>query len=152
MKLILKRNNSINTTIKRIREKENFTMKKTLLLLGILTTMFIGARAFAACPCTDPCPAQPCCPTATCPTQPCCPAAACPCQTTCGCPCCDDATCAPKCKCTWWKIFEDKTCCYKCNNECSSCLSAKRAHWWKFWTDRCVVKNVKCDKCNKCCD
>lgn len=130
-------------------------MKKTLLLLGILTTMFIGAQAFAACPCATPCsspcatpcPAAPCCDTCT----PACPTTCCdPCAKPCCGPCCDNGTCRPKCKCTWWKIFEDKTCCYKCNNECDSCLTAKRAHWWKFWTDRCVVKNVKCDDCCKC--
>lgn len=120
-------------------------MKKMLLLWGILTTMFIGAQAFAACPCSNPCPCQ--CPVVE---TPCCPAA----------PCCDPCpskleTCMvkqPKCKCTWWKIFEDKTCCYKCNNECNTCCSAKRAHWYKFWTDRCVVKNVQCDNCKCPCD
>jgi len=128
-------------------------MKKTLLLLGILTTMFVGAQAFAACPCTNPCPS---CST-PCPAAPCeaaCPAPACPVTVECPTQCCDPGMCPPKCKCTWWKIFENKTCCYKCNNDCDSCLSAKRAHWYKFWTDRCVVANKKCDKCkcNKCCD
>lgn len=108
-------------------------MKKTLVLFGILTAMFIGTQSFAACPCNscDPC-ATPCCPAA-------------PCDCGCPAPCETCMVKQPKCKCTWWKIFEDKTCCYKCNNECDSCCSAKRAHWYKFWTDRCVVKNVKCD-------
>ena len=131
-------------------------MKKTLLLLGILTTMFIGAQAFAACPCTNPCPCAPAMTPCPCPAAPCAtPCAATPCAPACdcGCPsCCDNGACRPKCKCTWWKIFEDKTCCYKCNNECDSCLSAKRAHWYKFWTDRCVVKNVKCNDCKCPCD
>lgn len=120
-------------------------MKKTLVLLGILTTMFIGAKSFAACPCANPCPTAcpTVCPAATCPTTDC----------TCPAPCCDTCTTCqrPKCKCTWWKIFEDKTCCYKCNNECNSCYSAKRAHWYKFWTDRCVVPNVKCNGCGCAC-
>lgn len=123
-------------------------MKKTLVAVFTLVALAIGIKAsFAACPC-NPCP-QPCNPCAqSCdpcakPEPCCCPAAPC-------CENCDPGVCRPKCKCTWWKIFEDKTCCYKCNNECDSCLSAKRAHWWKFWTDRCVVKNVKCDGCNKC--
>lgn len=122
-------------------------MKKTLLLLGILTTMFIGAQAFAACPCANPCPCAPA--MTTCPATPCCdpcPAACCPT------PCETCMVKQPKCKCTWWKIFEDKSCCYKCNNECDTCCSAKRAHWYKFWTDRCVVKNVKCDNCKCPCD
>lgn len=131
-------------------------MKRTLVALFTLVTMAVGIQvAQAACPCANPCPA-PCAPS-------CAPACS-PCVTPC-CPACPVATCdpceqpcetcmvkKPKCKCTWWKIFEDKTCCYKCNNECNTCCSAKRAHWYKFWTDRCVVKNVQCDKCNKCCD
>lgn len=131
-------------------------MKKTLVALFTLVALAVGVQVTqAACPCQDPCPscgsaapcnapcATPCpCPTAT----PCCPTTCCPAC----CPTCDSGICRPKCKCTWWKIFEDKTCCYKCNNECNSCLSAKRAHWYKFWTDRCVVKNVQCDGCNKC--
>lgn len=96
-------------------------MKKTLLLLGLATTMFIGAQSFAACPCPDNCETN-CCP------------------------------CKPKCECTWWKIFEDKSKCYRCNNECDGCLSAKRAHWYKFWTDRCVVSNVNCEDCCKKCN
>lgn len=128
-------------------------MKKTLVLLGLLTTMFIGSQSFAACPCNScasPC-ASPCaapCATPCCPTT-CCPAAPCNC---CDCPCETCMVKQPKCKCTWWKIFEDKTCCYKCNNECDSCCSAKRAHWYKFWTDRCVVKNVKCNSCGNACN
>ncbi|MFA7658834.1 MAG: hypothetical protein WCY19_05315 [Candidatus Gastranaerophilaceae bacterium] len=120
-------------------------MKKTLVALFTLVALAIGIQmTFAACPCTNPCP-SPC---AAAPCNPC--ATPAPCQTydSCDNNCCDNGNCRPKCKCTWWKIFEDKTCCYKCNNECNSCLSAKRAHWYKFWTDRCVVKNNKCDcKC-----
>lgn len=112
-----------------IRKKENCIMKKTLVALFTLVALSIGIQAFAAC--CDPC------------AKPCDPCPACPCA-----PCND---CVPKCKCTWWKIFEDKTCCYKCNNECDSCFSAKRAHWYKFWTDRCVVPNVKCDDCGCPC-
>lgn len=143
-------------------------MKKTLVGLFTLVALAIGIQAsFAACPCAKPC--DSCCPAAPCATpcatpccdpcaQSCCPASPCSksdcgCKCGCGCPCCcDDGACAPKCKCTWWKIFEDKTKCYKCNNECCSCLSAKRAHWYKFWTDRCVVKNVRCDDCNCPCN
>lgn len=127
-------------------------MKKTLVALFTLVALAIGIQAsHAACPCATPCDpcmkqCDPCCPAAPCAT----PTPSCKC----GCPCCcDNGTCRPKCKCTWWKIFEDKTECYKCNNACPTCLSAKRAHWYKFWTDRCVVKNVRCDDCNKCpCD
>ncbi len=121
-------------------------MKKTLVALFTLVALAVGIQiASAACPCENTCPAP-------CASNPCCPAAeACPT------PCCPSTceTCMvkkPKCKCTWWKIFEDKTCCYKCNNDCNACCSAKRAHWYKFWTDRCVVKNVQCDDCKKCCD
>jgi len=126
-------------------------MRKTLVGLFTLVALAVGIQVtHAACPCADPCP---------------CPVVA-PCQTPCA-PACD--TCCPAApvssdpcacvkgpckKCTWWKIFEDKTCCYKTNAECDSCFSAKRAHWYKFWTDRCVVKNTKCaDKCScGCCD
>lgn len=122
-------------------------MKKTLVALFTLVALAIGIQVTqAACPCQDPCPSctkscEPC-------AQSCCPAAPCDC----GCPSEACMVKQPKCKCTWWKIFEDKTCCYKCNNECDTCCSAKRAHWYKFWTDRCVVKNVKCkDCCDPCC-
>ena len=123
-------------------------MKKTLVALFTLVALSIGIQAsFAACPCSSPC--NSCSQAAPCVT-PCDPCPATPCD--CGCPA-PPETCLvkqPKCKCTWWKIFEDKSACYKCNNECDTCCSAKRAHWYKFWTDRCVVKNVKCDNCNKC--
>lgn len=116
-------------------------MKKTLLALFTLVALAISIQASqAACPCSNPCPA-PCDP---CAAAPACTPQAC-CSPSCGC-----NSCCKK-KCTWWKIFEDKTCCYKCNNECDSCFSAKRAHWWKFWTDRCVVRNVKCDDCGNPC-
>lgn len=129
-------------------------MKKTLVLLGILTTMFIGAKSFAACPCANPCP-TPCAPACATPcATPCCPTVcpAAPCDCGCQNPCETCMVKQPKCKCTWWKIFEDKTCCYKCNNDCPTCCSAKRAHWYKFWTDRCVVKNVKCNNCGNACN
>lgn len=52
-------------------------MKKTLVALGILTTLLIGAQtSFAACPCETPCP--------------------CPCEATTPCPCpptCNDGCC-----------------------------------------------------------
>lgn len=141
-------------------------MKKTLVGLFTLVALAIGIQAsFAACPCSSPCntcspcaaPCNTCSPCATpCATpcntcaQPCCPAASCDCG--CPTPCETCMVKQPKCKCTWWKIFEDKTCCYKCNNECDTCCSAKRAHWYKFWTDRCVVKNVRCNDCNCPCN
>lgn len=93
-------------------KKEKFIMKKMLVALGILTTMFVGTQSFAACcssfcPCQSPCasacpcslPApcacpcqkaiEPCCPVA----KPCCPAVspACPCPT--AVPCCPAAPC-----------------------------------------------------------
>lgn len=116
-------------------------MKKTLVALFTLVALGLSIQASKAdCGCqSDPC-VKPCCPAAPC-AQPC----------DCGCPCETCMVKQPKCKCTWWKIFEDKTCCYKCNNECDTCCSAKRAHWYKFWTDRCVVKNVRCNNCDPCC-
>lgn len=140
-------------------------MKKTLVGLFTLVALAIGIQAsFAACPCSSSCnscsQAAPCntcnqcatpcatpCNTCNQCAQPCCPAASCDCT-----PCETCMVKQPKCKCTWWKIFEDKTCCYKCNNECDTCCSAKRAHWYKFWTDRCVVKNVRCNDCNCPCN
>lgn len=118
-------------------------MKKTLVGLFALVALAIGIQVTqAACPCQNPCPA-PCTQSeATCPA-PCetaCPAAPCNCN-----PC--DTGCRKKC--TWWKIFEDKTCCDKCNNQCPGGCTAKRAHWYAFWTDRCVVSTPKCEKC-KC--
>lgn len=113
-------------------------MKKTLVMFGILTAMLIGVQTFAACPCSSgysnyasysfaaPCPcscpiAKPCCPV----VQPCCPA--CPvtsCCQSCN-SCCNDCcnSCCKK-KCSWWKIFENKNCCTKCdccNNNCNRC-------------------------------
>lgn len=141
----------INQNVDRmiVQEKENFIMKKTLLGLFTLVALALSIQVSqAACSCNS-C-ATPCCT----------PCAAAPCTTapSCGCGCnkCSDSCCGACCnackkKCTWWKIFEDKTCCYKCNNECDSCYSAKRAHWYKFWTDRCVVRNVKCDDCGNPC-
>lgn len=38
-----------------------------------------------------------------------------PCQSNCGCNnCCRE-------KCSWWKIFQNKNCCYKCNKCCDCC-------------------------------
>ena len=134
-------------------------MKKTLIALGILTTLLINAQtSLAACPCENPCPcpvAAPCCPIVT----PCCPAApvACPCQTACAPAYAKDNS--GKCKCKWYKIFQNKCCCDKPTN-CGCGFTAKRCHWYKFWEDRCLVKNSakcdcdnnNCDKCNDCCD
>lgn len=137
-------------------KKGEYIMKKTLIALGILTTLLIGAQtSFAACPCENPCP----CPVATpcpCPATP----VVCPCQQNC------EASCVKnnsgKCKCRWYKIFEDKCCCDKPTN-CKCGVTARRCHWYKFWEDKCVIKNsVKCDcddncgcnkcGCDKCCD
>ena len=122
-------------------------MKKTLVGLFTLVALAIGIQAsFATCPCSAPSASY---------ATPCNPCPATPCVTPCDpCPAPPEACLVqqPKCKCTWWKIFEDKTKCYKYNNECDTCCSAKRAHWYKFWTDRCVVKNVKQDKCNDPCN
>ena len=137
----------------RDREKENFIMKKTLVALGMLTTLLISAQtSWAACPCSNPCPvvapcAIPCAPVMA-PCQPACPVV-CPAA-----PCVPEGCklCTPKCKCSWWKIFQDKTCCNKTTN-CKCGLVAKRAHWYAFWTDRCVVKQGPncCDDCNDNC-
>ena len=121
-------------------------MKKTLIALGILTTLLIGAQtSFAACPCENPCPS---CPVIT----PCCPAAPVVCPTNC------ETVYAKnncgKCKCKWYKIFQNKCCCDK-PTSCGCGATAKRCHWYKFWEDRCIVKNsVTCDCCDKCnsCD
>ena len=120
-------------------------MKKTLVAFGLLTTLLIGAQtSWAACPCQNPCPAS--CPVAVPVIVPCSPA--CPVAT------CDPGSCklcTPKCKCTWWKIFQDKTCCNK-TTKCGCGLVAKRAHWYAFWTDRCIVKQgPKCGDCNDNC-
>ena len=125
-------------------------MKKTLVAFGLLTTLLIGAQTtWAACPCSNPCPTQ--CPIVT-PCQPACPVV-CP-AAPCPPPACN--LCTPKCKCKWYKIFQDKTDCDK-PNKCGCGLAAKRAHWYKFWEDRCIVKqsakadcNDKCNKCNDC--
>lgn len=110
-------------------------MKKTLVALGTLLVLMIGTQStFAACPCSNPCPcnlAAPC--AAPCPCQkvvPCCPACpiaspcpACPCDCGCGCNnCCRE-------KCSWWKFWQNKNCCYKCNDCCD-----------------------KCNKCDDCCN
>ena len=117
-------------------------MKKTLVSLFTLVALAVSIQVASAGPCPDPC--NPCAQQAPC-------ACPCPCPAAPACdPCCNIPD--PQCKCTWWKIFENKCCCYKSNNDCNSCYSAKRCHWWKFWTDRCVVKNNQCNKCNSCCD
>lgn len=128
-------------------------MKKTLVALFTLVALSIGVQSFAACPCENPCPcpvAQPCCPV----VQPCCPAApvaepCCPCQPSCNC-CGDDCGTACKKKCSWWKIFEDKCCCVKCNSGCPGCGIAKRCHWWQIWKDRCVLPAPKGNNCGCC--
>ena len=85
-------------------------MKKSLVLAGLLTTMFIGSQAFAACPCSShlysyqavsPCPCQkiiqPCCPAVTpcpCPVaSPCATGFASPCAAPCPCPMADPCPC-----------------------------------------------------------
>lgn len=142
----------------KLREiKKEIFMKKALLLLGIFATMLVAAQtSFAACPCA--CPAAPCDPCLA--TPPCATACPAPCVVSpaCPAPCCDNCnTCCNngKCKCTWWKIFENKCCCNKCNPNCKCGCSAKRCYWWKFWEDRCCVQNGTncnpcCDKCNSC--
>lgn len=115
-------------------------MKKMLVLLGLLTTMFIGSQSFAACPCSGAfttysyIPACPCHQV----VKPCCqealPCPACPVANSCcdSCnSCCDSCGCGCRKKCSWWKFWENKDCCYKCN-KCDCC--------------------DKCDKCNDCCD
>lgn len=112
-------------------------MKKTLVALFTLIGLALSIQVTqAACPCASPCPvAAPCCP-ATPVATPCCPTVTCdPCAKSC------DPCCKPKCKCTWWKIFENKCCCAKCNGSCNCPNTAKRCYWWKFWEDRCVVPN-----------
>lgn len=105
-------------------------MKKTLVTLGTLLALAFGVQTFAACPCADPCPC-PACPVAA----PCCrevlPCPACPindpCPSNCANPCaCDNYS--HKEKCSWWKFWQNKNCCYKC--------------------DKCN----HCNKCNSCCD
>jgi len=123
-------------------------MKKTLVGLFTLVALAVGIQASqAACPCQNPCPS--CSPAAPCCSTPCDPCDQCA-QAT---PCCP-TTCNTGCrkKCTWWKIFEDKTCCDKCSNQCAGGCTAKRAHWYAFWTDRCVVSTPKCNKCDPCCN
>lgn len=117
-------------------------MKKTLVTLFTLVAMSIGVQAsFAApCPCSQaigPC-CHPVCPAAACPcpacpvAQPCCdpcaaPCPACPCQSSCG-SCCNNYNnfsdnCGCGCcrkKCSWWKFWENKNCCDRCDN-CNSC-------------------------------
>lgn len=120
-------------------------MKKTLVLLGLLTTMFIGTQSFAACPCqraySSPMVA-PCCQTAL----PCCPAKACPapcCQTAMPCPACPIA--APCCN----SCNSCNSCCNNncgCGCGCNNCCR-KKCSWWKFWENKCC-----CDKCDSCCD
>ena len=133
-------------------------MRKTLVALFTLVALAVGIQVTqAACPCTNPCPVVAPCQTPCAPAcdVPCCPAApvadCCPAAPTDPCACIK----GPCKKCTWWKIFEDKCCCYKTNADCDNCFSAKRCHWYKFWTDRCVVKNVKCGTkcgCDDCCN
>ena len=101
-------------------------MKKTLLMLGALCLLAIGTPSFAACPCADPCcpviaPCAPACPVvspcvtpAPCYAQP--TGFACPCN-----PCYDNCNrCNDGCreKCSWWKFWQNKNCCDKCDNCC----------------------------------
>jgi len=126
------------------KKKENLIMKKTLVALGILTTLLIGTQSsFAACPCRQtacPCPiAAPCATPCACPVvSPACPCTAAPCCSSfatgyaapCGCNSCSNNRCKEKC--SWWKIFQNKNCCTKCN--------------------KCDDNCNKCNKCDDCCD
>lgn len=112
-------------------------MKKTLIALFTMVALAFGAQVSqAACPCHSvapccptvkmlpcPCPAAvaPCCPIAApCPAcpikQPCCHNNSCnDCDCGCGCNnCCKE-------KCSWWKFWQNKNCCYKCNKCCDCC-------------------------------
>lgn len=118
-------------------------MKKMLIALGILTTMFIGSQSFAACGCCNthsyiypaatPCPCQsivqPCCPVAT----------ACPCAQPTGfaCPCDTNNNYG-------YNYNNNNNC--GCNNN-NNCCCREKCSWWKFWQN----KNC-CDKCDSCCD
>lgn len=114
-------------------------MKKILVLLGIVSTMFIGTQSFAACHYASPssCPAAPCCKQ----IQPCCPACpvVSPCVKSCNpcgcasgyaCPisscnsCCNSCNSCNNCcreKCSWWKFWQNKNCCYRCDDCCGGC-------------------------------
>lgn len=118
-------------------KEEKFIMKKMLVALGILTTMLISTQnSFAACPCENPCPA-PCAVANPCP----CPVATpCPCPLAAPCPCvspaCPIATpCCPD------------TCCDSC---CDPCGCKEKCRWWKFWQNKNCCE--KCNKCDRCCD
>ncbi|HNW26690.1 MAG TPA: hypothetical protein PLG15_03965 [Candidatus Gastranaerophilaceae bacterium] len=105
-------------------------MKKMLVSLFAIVALAIGSQTtFAACPCSNPCPAcpviAPCCSTAM-------PCPACPVLDPCSCghqsccnSCCDSCnSCCDNCckkKCRWWKFWENKNCCYKCNSCCDCC-------------------------------
>lgn len=120
-------------------------MKKTLVALFTMVALSIGVQSFAACPCSSSsyghygynmaspcgCPiAKPCCPV----VSPACPVVSpCGCQSNCnsccntGCACNCNNGCGCGCnnccreKCSWWKIFQNKNCCYRCNKCCDCC-------------------------------
>lgn len=122
-------------------------MKKTLISLFTLAALAVGIQASEAACCSyqssfysypnvisSPCAA---CPVTSCPcATPCCnPCPACPCQNSCN-SCCNNGyngyynnygynnncgcnNCCRK-KCSWWKFWENKNCCYK-DNCCGDC-------------------------------
>lgn len=113
-------------------------MKKTLVALGTLLVLAFGAQSFAACPCSHACNScptvAPCCPTISPCATPCpaCPVASpCSCQPSCGCGCNTGCGCGCRKKCSWWKFWENKCCCDKCDSCCDDC---------------------NCNKCDNCCD
>lgn len=111
-------------------------MKKSLVALFTMVALAFGANSsFAACPCSNPCPchikapcacpvAIPCCPQAMpCPAAPCCDSCCDKCDN-----CCDNnCDCGCKKKCRWWKFWENKNCCTKCDccNKCDSCCDQR---------------------------
>lgn len=120
-------------------------MKKTLVTLGTLLALMIGAQSFAACPCSNPCPCQmaaPCCQK----IAPCCPVVspACPIATPC-CNSCNSSYFNNGCGCGCNTGCACNTGC-GCGCGCNNCCREK-CSWWKFWQNKCC-----CDKCNSCCD
>jgi hypothetical protein len=111
-------------------------MKKTLVALGILTTLLIGAQtSFAACPCENPCPC-PCTESVPCPA-PCPCAEATPCPTPCNKANCDD----------WLCKMET----YYCRVGLSECQKAEaRIAVAQFLCDTSRLNKCTCPKETKC--